>query len=278
VAPGTFEELVKKTSLARTTLSEGLAELETAGRLECKTEPPKKRGRGQRHRIVYQLVKSELAPVAKALRHLGKIGEIDTELGRKLLTKPVVKAMIDISNLYYGSDAQGKNCQIRSELDLDPGGRAKPEFNELTLLKALARYNIENCMVPHSPNGSFKWGFLPGLMPLCPFPCNLPHYLDVKMTPDEYDKWLKSNVLPGIKFLINKNFLKKFDKLMVWIRPLIEVGGMRTDPINRPCLWNEVVPSKKNLAAIVVSANEKDYLDFVLWPLWEAKKKELPMV
>ncbi len=226
-APGTFEEICKRVKLARTTLSEGLTELENQARIERTVEPPKERGRGKKHRAVISLSGKEMDPVIRALRHLEKVTTvplIDIERGKELLTDDVVNAILVISTLYPEKGETPNTpecphpaswkCHKDEEVGLKEVGIVfKLELDEYHLLKALARYDRERFRagcVEHTGDASdlLKIGLQEWLE----------REAEVVMK-----KVSNPETFPMLSVVRKRGVVEKFDALLEWISPLVDL-------------------------------------------------------
>ncbi len=281
--PMSFAELTEKTGIPKSSLSMALKEMEDLKEINRDSVPREdKKGRQRHNKILIKLSPTLADPAYSTLDSLANVSplvHLDIEAGKKILTDDVVQSAIEISNLRWSI----KSNRITSKIDLRI---ADPELTELTLLKALARYMAENRELCRSPHDSLDIPFRPLEHSLIvPFPDYselkmskvdlakyakslkyLPsptpktfmehHGVHVSQIHNRYDEWLKSNIYPVLKFLMDKNLIKAFDDLMIWIDPLID--------------------HRKNLAANFFWEEISQYSVYVLWPLWKVKANEIP--
>ncbi len=234
---GTFEELCGRIPLARTTLSDGLNELESQGCIERGVEPPREKGKGKRHRVIIKLSEKGLVSVlARTLRHLENVTPvplIDFNRGKELLTDDAINAIMVISTLYLKKTKTQNTpkcphpvrwgCFLETErkakrLNFTPS-RLEFELDECYLLKALARYDVERCRAK-----IIKYmGTENILVNLSPW--GLPDYGSpefpkggIEVLEKEIDN---PESFPVLGVARKCGVLKKFDALLEWIGPLV---------------------------------------------------------
>lgn len=270
--PGHLSELSKRTGLSKSTVHRLRDELDDEGRIQRRLDTE-----GEKQRILIDVSEKEASPVSRTIRHLkssAPFSNLDEKKGKEIITEEVKETILKVTNLNWSSSSQ----EIYSKLIEAERGKedrktkqaarkafAEPELNEYTLLKALARYNSEVKEVPHSKDCEFHV-LGPGRF----INEYLPAWTEVNLTPDEYEAWILENMFPATKVIRDRELLEEFDKLLLWIRPLVQMKGMRDDLEKRPQYWNEVIPSKENLASKVFEKEEKEYY-WILEPLWESK-------
>ncbi len=236
-APGTFEELCRRVPLARTTISDGLNELESQGRIERKVEPPKERGRGKRHRAIISLSGKELDPVMRALRHLEKVTAaplIDIERGKEILPDEVIDAIFVVPTLYpktteapntpkcphpasWGCHWESEVVEMKLAKYCDESIKVEFEL-ECYLLKALARYDYERYRagcVEYVGNASdlLKIGFQEWLK------------RGAKIVMKEISN---PEAFPVLGVVRKYGVTEKFDALLKWISPLVNLRSEDT--------------------------------------------------
>jgi hypothetical protein len=269
-SPGTFEELCERTTLARTTLSDGLTELENRGRVARTIEPLKteERGRGKRHRVIIQLSKHEQAPVPTTLRHLEHltpIPKIDIKEGNALLVPDVVDAVLIISTLSFRSTKtpstpscprpptfecyKERTEEEKKQFDRMYSGREyyeklkskrsgyKFELDECLLIRALARFSAELYVIELlAKNQNIDY---PLFLSRLRNPSGWEFYRELDHRKAELTEFLRRGVddpelFPAMGITKQTGTLERFMQLLEWIRPLIEtpymVDARRTYP------------------------------------------------
>ena len=275
-SPDTFEKLCERTGLARTTLSEGLAELEGQGSVERKIEPPMVRGRGKKHRIIIQLSEKELDPIARTLRyleHLTAIPKIDVGSGKALLTDNVVKTVLKTATLERASgkwtsleemreeykefliSTFGSDEKIPENMKEDPYKTAPPcKLTDYLLLKALARYIFERGVVSDAIRG-VKSYFIVRLFG--------PEFFDflggknLKI----YQKKIKNpEMFPVMTRVKKAGVSKEFDELLTWIKPLVKGENLAAHVFSQERMnhYRELFPVWREFYRAPQSRGEKE--------------------
>jgi hypothetical protein len=188
---GTFEELLTRSGLARATLSKELRGLDTEGLLERFPIPPKEKGKGKRYQLVIRLSEKALDPVNKTLRHLEFLmlppEKLDTELGRELLTDPVIDAIKEVEATRFSKFLPS----------LVPKEPSRARFDEIMLITALACYYCERRELPYADKLARKRGRKESIFP--------------KATRGY-------TALPIVR---QRGLVRQFDDLLDWIEPLL---------------------------------------------------------
>lgn len=189
----TFKELEKETELSVSTLSEHLRILEEDGEIERRIGRRTERGR-ERPKAVYVLSAKALDPVQKTLMRLDAVAspptKLDIELGQKLLTEPVVAAIVEFNK-------SRKVAQFLEKI----GIRIEPRFDEITLITTLAQYDFE---------------------------CNhLPKFFK-RMS------WVtdRKSYFELIPFLKKREMTEQFNKLLEWMKALLETPNLASELFN----------------------------------------------
>lgn len=139
--PGTFTELQKRTKLSTSTLSKYLEDLQSRGFIEREYIPSERKPLERRRpKWLIKLSAKALSPIEKILRHLETVlPEPSKELGRKLLTEPVIQTLMDIQ------EAQSKLGSKFWKYEFEPSKK----FDEaMVLLSSLAIYYLERFRLP----------------------------------------------------------------------------------------------------------------------------------
>lgn len=199
--PGTFTELHERTKLAESTLSEHLKKLEEMGEVVREFIGGK---------LIYKLSTKALDPVDLTIRHLKALvppsSTLDSELGRKLLTEPVVAVIVEFKRQGYGPLMRAIPEDIRTELKFD---KILLKFDELTLTNTLAQYYFERDKLPE--------------LLKCMSPDERKLYFALKSRSEKLMGY--SNEL--VPFLKKRGISdKKFDELLEWMKPILETPNL----------------------------------------------------
>jgi DNA-binding transcriptional ArsR family regulator len=285
----TFTGLKKQTGIAYSTLSEHLKELEKNGMIEREYKKGK---------ILIRLPYAALTPIERTLRHLESTvpspQKLDIELGRKLLTDEVVNAILEISTLSsrkFGLTPQTPECHhptivqcYKEREGIIKGVFAhlgapfkKLEIDEYHLLRALARFYVELCLV-----NAFKRVEFDRLSYLLTIDFPPPEKLTVKdleayNQKEQIIQLLKrrkdSEVLPALEIARLTGTIKQFERLLAWIRPLTEFPDPSLHELINFVWMNDIqigFPSW-NLAGEVFRLEISNYFENTLVPSWHEK-------
>lgn len=205
--PGTFTELHERTKLAESTLSEHLKKLEEKGEVVREFIGGK---------LIYKLSTKALDPVDLTIRHLEALvppsSTLDSELGRKLLTEPVVAVIVEFKRQGYGPLMRAIPEDIRTELKLD---KILLKFDELTLTNTLAQYYFERDKLPE--------------LLKCMSPDERKLYFVLKSGSEKLMGY-SNELMPFLKKRGISN--KKFDELLEWMKPILETPNLLSKLFN----------------------------------------------
>jgi DNA-binding MarR family transcriptional regulator len=255
--PGTFEELCKRNFLARSTLSDGLAELEKQGSIVRKVEPPKERGRGQRHRVIIYLNDTPVKKVSRHLANITEIAKLDVGDGEKLLTKDILNAGFTIGTLTMNSEPKSHYQR---------GKETMSWLDEYFLLRFLARFNSDLYFIVGLKMGEDLLDLTPEPYP----PEFLPRKKELTELLKRAAKVVDPKVFPAFAEAKRTGTLDGFYKFLDWIRPLLE-----EESLVKEMKEQEGSPERRyifatswNLAAVVFLNEERSYHEDILFPLW----------
>lgn len=199
--PGKFEQLLKRTGLARSTFNLELKELDKEGQIEYE---PFKANRGRRYGYLIKLTAVASTPVESALRHLESLvlppQKLDIELGRKLLTDPVINAIKKIDATRFSKYFQ----------PLMPQTFSRAKFNEFMLLTALACYYCERYRLPRLSKQVQTTGMKRALA-------------------------VQSRGYTALPIVRRRDLTRQFEKLLKWIEPLKQSSTL-VDAL----IWREI--------------------------------------
>lgn len=202
-ASGTFTELRERTGLADSTLSMYLKKLEGQGSVVRELIGRK---------VVYKLSAKTLDPVDTTIRHLEAIvppsSKFNGERGRELLTKDVTNAIVEFDKKSLESAMQFIPEFFKPQLE------RMFKFNEITLIKTLARHSFERDQLPkllkRMPSAERKF----------------------------YRELISSLKKRGLiyyglaPFLKKRGMDKQFDGLLEWMKPILETRNPLSELFN----------------------------------------------
>lgn len=231
--PARAIDISDNTSLAKSTVSAEIGDMEEKELVERYYD-------SDRGGVLVKLSKRVLDPVPKTIRHLNRVASspLDAEKGQELL-EGEKGAILEISLLelnpvtqVFETYEEGKNRRIEElsnvmeEEDAKEKVQKPIEFDEMHLLKALARYHLERKLVSSLPeNGD---GAAPVKSP------SVLSSLDPEGR-NELEEMLEDEggnkqLLPASRIVEEKGLEKKFNELLEWIDPLLWPRVGVTDP------------------------------------------------
>jgi hypothetical protein len=208
MGPATFTELIDRTKLSRAVVYNRLKELGKEQEIYREYRNGK---------LLIMLRPKALDPVGSTIRDLQVMAlpsKLDSELGQKLLTEPVVAAIAEFDKRILQQTIESMKEMMKIPESIIPP-LPKPSFYTTDLISALAQYRFERDRLPELQK-RFQRAV---------------RKMEARGLPTEKVKTFAPR--PKLmSFLKERRLHEQFDKLLEWINPVLETRNRLSELFN----------------------------------------------